>query len=138
MPFKPISHSQRQRRRLGPKIKPKRKDAAAVEIRNSAAWQKVRAMVLREQPLCCDPYGDHAKEGRLVPTEEIHHVVPLSVDPSMAYDLENLAGLCVACHRRIDQDNRDGIGTRHRFPIGKSPSASHLLKNEHEGGRGQS
>lgn len=31
--------------------------------------------------------------------EEVHHVVPRSVDPSRIYDISNLMTLCKACHR---------------------------------------
>jgi 5-methylcytosine-specific restriction endonuclease McrA len=33
-------------------------------------------------------------------TTEVHHKVPLSVDPSRAYDASNLVALCQRCHQQ--------------------------------------
>ena len=73
MPTRPRSHSARRgryaadrvynqtRRRLDPAL------AHAQQIRNSARWQKVRALVLSRQPLCADPSGVHRASGRVTP-----------------------------------------------------------------------
>ena len=59
-------------------------------------WKRVRTEALkRDKYLCqmCLP--------RPVPATEVHHDVPIAVDPSRRLDLTNLISLCKACHSRI-------------------------------------
>ena len=118
MPTQPKSHSQRMREKLGKTFKPQRKDFASVAVRNSHRWNVVRARVRTVQPICADPLGAHAKHGRIEPTEEIHHIVPLEVDRGLAYEQSNLVGLCRWCHTRIEGMNRAGQPTKHLFDTG--------------------
>ena len=65
-----------------------------------ARWRKVRNMVLSRQPICerqthCN--GD--------PATEVHHVVPVEVDPTREFDLENLMALCRGCHNAMRVDD---------------------------------
>jgi 5-methylcytosine-specific restriction protein A len=62
---------------------------------NSTPWKKVRAMKKRANPLC----QDCLDEGKITPTQEIDHVIPLTVRPDLALVMENLRSLCVECHR---------------------------------------
>lgn len=59
---------------------------------NSAAWRKLRAQVLAEQPLCpeCEARGE------LIPALEVHHKNDNPDDNSR----DNLVGLCRPCHSR--------------------------------------
>jgi len=133
MGFRRISHTAKRNKLASDKRQ--RRDSEAVAIRNSARWQKLRALVLREEPLCRDPYGEHALSGRHEPAAEVHHIVPLTVNPSFGYVRSNLAALCIDCHRRVDADNRAGKPTAHLFePIEFEPVAA--LKIDQEGGGG--
>lgn len=122
MPYKPRIH----------KVKlPGRKDEAgrrlihstkaqrrAIEIRNSARWKRVSAGFRNssEGCLCCDPFGDHGL--RVVSTDDVHHIVPLVVDPSLAFVRSNWAPLCRTCHNRVEKMNQAGQRTQQFFPIG--------------------
>lgn len=73
--------------------------AFSKRLYRSRAWEVARAAVIaRQHNLCADCMG----RGELSPIEEVHHVVPLTAenvsDPSIAYGLDNLVGLCRDCH----------------------------------------
>lgn len=63
-------------------------------------WRTLRASVLSASPFC----ADCAREGVLTAATDVHHIVPIneSDDPesmaALAYDRNNLVGLCRACH----------------------------------------
>lgn len=61
---------------------------------NSAAWRRVRALKLRDNPLCerCQ------RNGRLEPATHVHHVKERSIHPELALELSNLESLCTSCH----------------------------------------
>jgi len=76
-------------------------DAALAEarrLRSSARWQKVRAWVLAESPLCGDPFGHHARFGETVLGAEVDHIVGLALRPDLAFERSNLMALCLQCH----------------------------------------
>jgi 5-methylcytosine-specific restriction endonuclease McrA len=94
--------------------------AFAAQVRNSTRWQKVRALHKAQNPLCADPFGDHAREGIAAMTEQSHHIVSLEAiwnngEQEQAYDLANLAPLCTRCHRNVEAMERKGECTRHLF-----------------------
>jgi len=59
---------------------------------DSRVWRKVRAMVLRDEPLCrrCKA------EGKLTPATAVHHIDEDSRNNSR----DNLEPLCQRCHNR--------------------------------------
>jgi hypothetical protein len=59
---------------------------------NNAAWRKLRASVLSEQPLC----PECEARAVLEPATEVHHKNDNASDNSR----ENLVGLCKPCHSR--------------------------------------
>jgi 5-methylcytosine-specific restriction protein A len=67
----------------------------AMKKRYNRTWKRIRDRYINEHPLCerCQ------KEGKLTPTEEVHHVVPLSRGGTHATD--NLMALCTGCHSTI-------------------------------------
>lgn len=66
---------------------------------DSARWRKIRQEVLSDQPFCADPFKIHELAGgEVVPSHDVDHIVPRSVDPSRELDLTNLQGLCQRCH----------------------------------------
>lgn len=74
----------------------------AKRIRSTQAWRKARKAKLGIDPLCEDPFGEHAKFGATVPAQEVHHVEGLTQAPEKALDLCNLQSLCRRCHARIE------------------------------------
>lgn len=57
-------------------------------------WKRLRAAVLNDNPLCveCEEHGI------VKAAEEVHHIVPISVDRSLRLVPSNLKPLCKACH----------------------------------------
>ena len=78
----------------------------ADKIRSSGQWKRTRNQAEQVMPNCCDPLGLH--EGVTVPTDEIHHIVPIMANRSLAFDLNNLAGLCKRCHAAVEAKLRRG------------------------------
>lgn len=58
-------------------------------------WREIRQRFVSENPLC----EECAKEGRLTPAEEVHHIIPMSHGGT--HDWNNLMALCKSCHSRI-------------------------------------
>ena len=80
--------------------------AGAEAIRSSARWHKVRRMAMARSPICLDPFGNHSH--KTVAAREVHHIIPIEADESLAFTLANLIPLCNSCHRIADEmDKRD-------------------------------
>lgn len=73
----------------------------ATKRRYGRAWQRIRDRYAAAHPFCEECY----KRGILTPTEEIHHIVPLSHGGTHAED--NLMALCKPCHSRITVEMGD-------------------------------
>ena len=58
-------------------------------------WRRIRAMYVKQHPLC----EECLKQGKLVPVEEVHHIVPLSQGGNNKFS--NLMSLCRSCHTKI-------------------------------------
>ena len=73
----------------------------AVRRRYGRAWKRIRDRYAATHPLCelCQ------KNGLLIPTEEIHHKIPLSEGGT--HSEENLIALCKACHARLHAERGD-------------------------------
>lgn len=67
---------------------------------NSAAWQKLRAVVLAEDPLC----RDCERMGRVTPATDVDHD---DGDPGNN-DRDNLVPRCHSCHSRKTMRERHG------------------------------
>lgn len=73
------------------------------KLYNSQRWRDLRAIKIQQSPLCeiC------ISEGVVRPTEEIHHITPISTGLTyedmqvLCYDFGNLQSLCRDCHREI-------------------------------------
>lgn len=68
---------------------------------NSPRWKALRAFKLDCNPFC----EDCARQGMIVPAEEVHHIRPVEYERNpdrmaqRAFDPGNLAALCRECHR---------------------------------------
>ena len=78
--------------------------------RKTRRWKKLRELVLKEQPLCADPYSRHANDGRAVAATQVDHIKPLAERPDLVYVRSNLQGLCTSCHAQKTADERRSIG----------------------------
>jgi 5-methylcytosine-specific restriction protein A len=63
---------------------------------HTALWQRLRALVLREEPLC----RECLKEGRDTPSTDVDHIIRHQGIWALFFDRANLQGLCHACHSR--------------------------------------
>lgn len=66
-----------------------------IDRRYGRQWRKIRARYVAEHPLCEQCH----KDDRLTPTQEVHHILPLSKGGT--HDFSNLMALCKPCHSRI-------------------------------------
>ncbi|OGA59965.1 MAG: hypothetical protein A3G81_26010 [Betaproteobacteria bacterium RIFCSPLOWO2_12_FULL_65_14] len=66
-------------------------------------WQRVRALQLREFPLC----ALHLLLGRAVPAVDVDHIKPLK-DGGEPFDRDNLRSLCHACHSSVTSAAKHG------------------------------
>ena len=69
--------------------------------RYGRVWKRIRDAYVQQHPVCelCQ------QDGRLVPTEEVHHKAPLAEGGTHAR--ENLIALCKACHAKIHAERGD-------------------------------
>ena len=76
--------------------------------RYGRAWKRIRDRHIAQHPLCevCK------RNGRLTPTEEVHHIVPLSQGGT--HDDSNLMSLCKSCHSKITAKEGDRWTPKHR------------------------
>ena len=73
----------------------------AVRRRYGRAWKRIRDSYVETHPLC-----ERCLElGVLVPTEEVHHKVPLSEGGT--HSRTNLISLCKSCHAKIHAERGD-------------------------------
>ena len=70
---------------------------------SSRAWRGLRLRKLQVSPVCerCDAAG-YVKAA-----SEVHHKIPVSVDPSREMDFNNLQSLCKQCHAEIHRGDND-------------------------------
>ena len=117
MPNAPKTHLQRMRAAgtLPPSRCYKATRTESDKFRSSVRWQKCRASHKRMNPLCCDPFGTHARVGELAPVNETHHIVPVAKAPELALDFDNLASLCFGCHARLGVMEKQGQRTCQLF-----------------------
>ena len=83
------------------------KRPSARERGYDARWVKLRAMKLKQDPLCqwCLEHGTYTK------ATLVHHIEEVSVTPSKRLELENLWSACHSCHERHHKrDKNRGCG----------------------------
>lgn len=67
----------------------------ATRKRYGRTWKRIRDCYIAAHPLC----EECSKANRLMPAEEVHHIVPLSKGGTHAE--RNLMSLCTSCHSEI-------------------------------------
>jgi len=90
-------HEQQERKRYD-----KFERSPDINKKYGRAWRKVRERYAGAHPLC----EQCLKEGRLVPVEEVHHILPLKWGGTN--DFDNLMSLCQSCHAKLERE----IGSR--------------------------
>jgi 5-methylcytosine-specific restriction endonuclease McrA len=80
--------------------------ALAYKIRKSRKWLKVRAQVLADNPICADPFGDHARAGITRTATQVHHLEGIVEHPELWNVQTNLQALCTACHAKVERGVR--------------------------------
>lgn len=86
-----------------------RQDLELQKIYKTDRWRKVRQLALDRTGGLCEQC---LREGFVNYADDVHHKVPLRLDPSKAYDLENLQPLCRAHHRLADAELQRAGGTK--------------------------
>lgn len=86
------------------------------KIRSSDRWQKLRASILYENPLCVICGGI---------ASEVHHIIEAHKDASMFFMRENLASVCIDCHKKVHEAYKRGIAPNVLF---KSKSGEKLCQ----------
>ena len=77
---------------------------SASNKRYGRAWKRIRDRYIKAHPLC----EECKKHGRLMPAEEVHHILPLS--KGGGNESSNLMSLCKSCHSRITAESGDRWG----------------------------
>lgn len=75
------------------------------KYRNTVRWNYARKQALERDLYCCRMCLDkdnYIERERL----EVHHIIPLYKNHTMAYDIDNLITLCNRHHRLVEDDKR--------------------------------
>lgn len=73
----------------------------AARRRYGRAWKRIRDSYVETHALC----EKCLERGLLVPTEEVHHIIPLAEGGT--HDRTNLISLCKSCHSRLHAERGD-------------------------------
>ncbi len=71
-----------------------------------ADWRQLRAIVIREEPLC----RECKTNGRVEPTTEVDHIIPHRGNEQLRLDRKNCQGLCTPCHSAKTARENGGFG----------------------------
>lgn len=84
-------------------VRMKRRRSKDEQMRNQRkVLQRNKRLLYQQQEGCCAVCGRHLAPEAL----EIHHVVPVSVNPGMALQAKNLVLLCHECHVAVHRHGR--------------------------------
>ena len=91
------------------KIKEQYKDENIKRFRNSKWWKIKAKQIMKDSHYQCQLCK---YEGRNTVAEEVHHIIPLSVDFEKRLDDNNLIALCELCHDEVHRgkDIPPGVG----------------------------
>lgn len=85
--------------------------SVAKTIRDSSAWQRLRAYMRGLFPCC--PHCE--AEGIITPAVEVNHIIRIEVRPDLALEPTNLCPLCARHHDAVSALERAGKPTAHLF-----------------------
>lgn len=102
MPNRPPSIGRHTRK--APRIVTKEQMSRAMEIRNTALWQRHRDHMRDRYPMCVLCSTVECPQ----PAESVHHIKPLELYPDLAFTDWNTAPVCNACHGTLNQLERTG------------------------------
>jgi 5-methylcytosine-specific restriction enzyme A len=74
--------------------------ASAARRGYDATWQRLRRLVLAEEPLC----RPCVAAGRTTPAAHVHHSIPVREAPELRLVRSNLVPVCVPCHGRLEAE----------------------------------
>ena len=78
----------------------KDRDKASKSFYGGGRWARLSKAIRTTYPY--DLYAYHAK-GRVVPSDIVHHIIPLKERPDLGYDEYNLIALSHESHNEIEQ-----------------------------------
>lgn len=102
MPWRAPTDSQlrHSRRQTDQRYNTARRAQRGPDPRSTARWRRVRARQLAQQPLCADPDGVHAAQGRVEVATAVDHVQGVWEREDLVFAEANLQSLCTTCHAR--------------------------------------
>ena len=126
MPYRPKQHRPKEIEPLHGQRRP-----SASQRGYGVHWRWLRRCMLRDHPLCADPFGLHASDDYgLVPAQHVDHIIPLA--DGGTNDESNLQCLCAPCHGRKTVFHDGGFG-RPRHPLRRANESGVDDKSEREG-----
>jgi 5-methylcytosine-specific restriction endonuclease McrA len=84
------------------RMKQKKNSKSGSERGYGYDWDQLSKRYRANNPFC----QECLKHGRYTLTRDVHHVVPIDVDPSRRLDVSNLLAVCRPCHQQLDKSNR--------------------------------
>ncbi|EPM8061988.1 HNH endonuclease [Listeria monocytogenes] len=72
-------------------------------------WRIVRLQVLRRDLFLCQRCKQ--QDGNIV-----HHIIPLRVDLTKAFEVSNLEAVCATCHSQLHPERNAKIGYKKKSP----------------------
>ena len=111
MPKLPKSSHRDQRRTSNPtdiyRLRRQRdENLSKTKVRSTSRWQRVRELYMQYNPMCEDPHEIHNRTQYEDHATEVHHIIRLQDEPSLAFTFDNLASLCNHCHAKISARER--------------------------------
>lgn len=95
MPYKPKSHSEKQKADSRNAWRYKDNERPNAQDRGyGSAWQKARKFYLKKHPLC----ADCAEAGRTTVATEVHHTIKPKGDKKIFWNSKLWRPLCKPCH----------------------------------------
>jgi 5-methylcytosine-specific restriction protein A len=70
------------------------------DLYHTRRWRKLRAYLLRIEPLC----RECKKQGKIVLAKIADHIIPEHIYEGDFFDLINLQPLCVSCHAKKSRE----------------------------------
>ncbi len=90
----------------------------AVKFRRTSIYTRFSKQFLKKHALCFDPFYFHARDRRIIPARNTHHIISVEINLALALREDNCAALCTGCHSMIERMERAGQSTRRLFVNG--------------------